>query len=139
MWAGGTKDFTNIIWVIGGDADPGPVRDKVEAMVDGMRSVDSRHLFTAHNDPEHTAVARWLGSPWLSINTVDTYRPPHLLRPMLYESVLNAYSQSPAMPVFLIEAAYESEHHVTGQQLRAQAYYTVLSGGFGHIFGNCPI
>jgi hypothetical protein len=24
-------------------------------------------------------------------------------------------------------------------QLRAQSYWTVLSGGFGHIFGNCPL
>lgn len=43
------------------------------------------------------------------------------------------------MPYFLIESAYENEHSSTAQQLRAQSYWTVLSGGFGHVFGNCPI
>jgi Protein of unknown function (DUF4038)/Putative collagen-binding domain of a collagenase len=42
-------------------------------------------------------------------------------------------------PFFLIESAYENEHDSTPQSLRAQAYWSVLNGAMGHIFGNCPI
>jgi hypothetical protein len=101
--------------------------------VDGIRSVDSRHLFTAHNDSEQMAVTPWPGAPWLTVNNVYTYSG------IAYQSILSAYSTAPPMPVFLIETAYENERSVTNQQLRAQSYWTVLSGGFGHVFGNCPI
>jgi hypothetical protein len=126
------KDYDNIIWVIGGDTDPSPVADKVQAMVDGIRSVDSRHLFTAHNAPEQMAVEPWGGNPWLTLNNAYTYMPA-------YESVLAAYELSPPMPGFLIEADYENDDGTTDQDLRAQSYWTLLSGGFGHVFGNCPI
>jgi hypothetical protein len=42
-------------------------------------------------------------------------------------------------PFFLIESKYENEHSVTQQQLRAAAYYTVLWGGCGDVYGNCPM
>ena len=127
------KSFDNIVWVIGGDTDPSPVQTKVQAMVDGILSVDSRHLFTAHNAPKQMAVTPWPGAAWLNVNNVYTYSG------LAYQSILSAYSISPPMPVFLVEAAYENEHGVTNQELRAQSYWSVLSGGFGHVFGNCPI
>ena len=127
------KDFDNIVWVIGGDTDPNPVQTKVQAMVDGIFSADSRHLFTAHNAPEQMAVTPWPGAGWLNVNNVYTYSG------IAYQSILSAYSTSPPMPVFLVEAAYENEHGVTNQELRAQSYWSALSGGFGHVFGNCPI
>ena len=36
----------DIVWVIGGDMDPTPVKSKVHAMVDGILSRDTRHPFT---------------------------------------------------------------------------------------------
>ncbi len=57
-WVGNRyKNFDNIMWVIGGDTDPSPVKAKVQAMVDGILSVDTRHPFTAHNARGQTAVA----------------------------------------------------------------------------------
>jgi hypothetical protein len=43
------------------------------------------------------------------------------------------------MPFFLIEAYYENENGSDAQSLRAESYWTVLTGGFGHVFGNCPL
>jgi hypothetical protein len=126
------KNFDNIVWVIGGDMDPISVQTKVQAMVDGILSIDLRHPFTAHNAPDQMAAAPWPGATWLNVNNVYTHG-------RAYQSMLSAYSISPPKPVFLIEAAYENEHGVTKQELRAQSYWTVLSGGFGHMFGNCPI
>lgn len=124
--------FDNIVWLIGGDTDPSPVRGKVLAMVRGIRDTDSRHLMTAHND-ETTARRRWPNQDWLTIDNVYSYNPA------LHTDVRSAYAATPAMPFFLLESTYEREHGVTDQHLRAQAYWTMLSGAMGHIFGNCPI
>jgi hypothetical protein len=125
--------YQNIIWVIGGDTDPGSVKSKVQAVVDGIKQYDTVHLFTAHNNSEEQAITPWSGTTWLDINNVYTYSNT------LFSSCSQAYKVSPTMPFFLIEAAYENEHSSTQQQLRAQSYWTVLSGGIGHIFGNCPV
>ena len=125
--------FDNLVWLIGGDTDPAPVADKLRQVVAGIREYDAVHLFTAHNDPETEAIDRWPGEPWLTLNDVYTYSPA------LYTAARDAYEVAPAMPFFLIESAYEHEHGTTPQTLRAQSYWTATSGGFGHVFGNCPI
>ena len=127
------KGYDNIIWSIGGDTSPSPVKSKVLACVNGILSQDSIHLFTAHNQPESYAVSPWSGESWLTINNVYTYTNT------LYQQCKTAYSNSPVKPFFMIESAYENEHGSTGQQLRSQAYWPVLSGGMGYFFGNCPI
>src|SRR5262249_6802622 len=40
---------------------------------------------------------------------------------------------------FLIEGRYEHGTQVPIQAIRAETYWTMLSGGMGHLFGNCPI
>jgi hypothetical protein len=124
--------FDNIVWVIGGDADPSPVKGKVLAVVGGIRSVDSRHLFTAHNARGTMAIVPWSGAAWLVVNDIYTGG-------LEYVHAESAYAVSPARPFFLVEAYYENERGTSAQSLRAQSYWTVLSGGFGHVFGNCPI
>jgi Protein of unknown function (DUF4038)/Putative collagen-binding domain of a collagenase len=127
------KKFGNIIWIIGGDTDPSPVRDKVLAMVRGIRENDSVHLFSAHNHPETMAVTPWEGESWLTVNNVYSYDS------VLYRQLKTAYDIKPEMPFYLCESVYENEHNSTPQELRMQAYEAVLSGAMGHIFGNCPI
>jgi len=125
-------DYDNIVWVIGGDTDPTPVKSKVQAMVDGILSRDTRHPFTVHNGRGVMAVAPWAGAEWLHINSTYTSGVD-------YHQAVSAYNISPPKPFFLIESFYENEHATTAQLLRAQSYWTVLSGGFGHFFGNCPV
>ncbi len=124
-------NYDNIVWVIGGDTDPTPVKSQVQAMVDGIRSRDTRHLFTAHNARGVMAITPWVGTGWLNVNNTYTSGIDYL-------QALTAYTISPALPFFLIESKYENEGP-NAQVLRAQSYWTVLSGGFGHVFGNCPI
>lgn len=128
------RQYTNIIWDIGGDTDPSPVRDQVQAMVDGLRSAYNLHPFvaTAHNAPEHMAVEAWPGASWLNANNIYTYSRT------IYVEARSAYALTPPKPFFLFESEYENGP-VTQEGLRAQSYWTVLSGGFGHLFGNCPL
>jgi hypothetical protein len=124
--------FDNIIWVMGGDTDPTAVKAKLQAVVSGIRQYDTRHPFTAHNNGEMMGTSPWAGEAWLTVNSLYTYDPAYLM-------AQTAYGITPSIPFFLIEAGYENEGAVTEQGLRAQSYWTVLSGGFGHVFGNCPI
>lgn len=123
--------FPNIVWIIGGDTDPTPVKSKVQEFVAGLREQDSVHLMTAHNDQESFATTPWPGAAWLTVNDFYTYDDA------LYTMAFDAAKLN--MPFFLVESAYENEHDSTPQSLRAQAYWSVLSGAMGHIFGNCPI
>ena len=123
--------FANIVWIIGGDTDPTPVKSKVQEFVAGLREQDSVHLMTAHDEPESFATSHWSGETWLTVNDFYTYDDA------LYTMASDAAKQG--MPFFLVESAYENEHDSTPQSLRAQAYWSVLSGAMGHVFGNCPI
>jgi uncharacterized protein DUF4038/malectin (di-glucose binding ER protein)/collagenase-like protein with putative collagen-binding domain len=127
------KSFDNIVWLIGGDTDPTPVADKLRQFVAGVREFDTRHLMSAHNAPESLATSPWPNESWLTVNNFYTYSST------LYTQALQAYQRTPVMPFFLIESTYENEHGATTQSLRNQAYWTMLSGAMGQVFGNCPI
>jgi hypothetical protein len=128
------KNNDNIIWVIGGDTNPVThnVQGKVTSFVNALLLADNRHLVTAHNAPEEMAVTPWSGSSWLSINNVYTYN-------LTYTIAKTAYNYSPVLPFFQLEGKYENERNATQQELRSQAYWAVLSGGLGYIFGNGPL
>jgi Protein of unknown function (DUF4038)/Putative collagen-binding domain of a collagenase len=129
------RNFPNIIWVIGGDTNPMDhgVGPKVSEMVAGMRQHDTAHLYTAHNGPEQSAQDVWNGSAWLGLNDIYSYT-------QRTDKVHDEYSRPAALPMFLIESAYENEHHSTPFTLRRTTYSNVLWGArLGHLFGNCPM
>jgi hypothetical protein len=129
------RDFDNIVWLIGGDTSPNAtVKSRLTALIGGIQQADTRHLFTAHNGSGQMAITPWSGATWLKINNVYSYSTT------LYTQGLTAYHATPAMPFFLIESAYEHDRrNPSAQALRAQSYWTVLSGGIGNIYGNCPV
>lgn len=127
------KKFSNIIWLIGGDTDPSPVREKVLEMVRGIQEEDTVHLFSAHNNPESMATDPWAGETWLKINNVYSYDTA------IYTRYKEAWLRKPVMPFFQIESAYENEHNSTPQELRSYSYWAILSGSMGYVFGNCPV
>lgn len=127
------KKYDNIIWCIGGDTDPTPVRKKILQCVEGIREKDTRHLFTSHNQSGSFGIDPWDDEAWLTINNVYSYET------RLYIECETAYKHTPVLPYFLIESTYENEHNASQMRIRAQAYWTILSGGFGNIFGNCPV
>ncbi len=126
------KDFGNIIWVMGGDRNPEAALERVDLIALGIKEHDPKHPFTAHCAPDNDAADQYGGGGWLSFNTVYTYQ---LIHPRLY----GAYRRNPAQPFILIESSYEGEHNSSEAQIRRQAYWTILCGGFGHVFGNNPI
>ena len=125
------RGFDNILWVMGGDRDPGPAREAVDMVAYGIRESDRRHLMTAHCHSESAPVEQYPGS-WLQVGTSYAYEIVHLRLGWDYD-------RKPAMPLFLIESIYEGEHNSSEVQVRRQAYWAVLCGEFGHVMGNFPI
>ncbi len=126
------KDFDNIIWVMGGDRDPRDVQEKIDLIALGIREFDKRHLFTAHGNSEPSTPEQFGAGGWLDINASYSCD-------FVHQRLQSDYNSKPIMPIFLIESCYEGEHNSSAVQIRRQAYWSVLSGGFGHVFGNNPL
>lgn len=126
------KDFDNLIWLNGGDYNP-PVNDYVDAIADGIRDFDTRHLQSAHGGAETTALDCHPTEAWLAIN--DSYT---------YENILGMaqanYAHAPTIPFYLIESKYEGDRfNASNQEIRRQAYWSVFSGACGQFMGNHPL
>jgi hypothetical protein len=75
---------------------------------------------------------RW--TPLIDLNAAYTYEPT-------YKEVLRSYNRSKFLPTFMVEASYEFEHNGgtdpgIPQVLRRQAYWSILSGATGQMYGN---
>jgi hypothetical protein len=123
--------FENILWVLGGDRDPGDVREDVDMVAYGIRQFDTRHLMTAHCHPESSPIEQYPGS-WLDVSSSYAYE-------IVHQRLAWDYERKPVKPLFLIESVYEGEHNSSELQVRRQAYWAVLCGEFGHVMGNLPI
>ena len=126
------KDFDNILWVMGGDRDPRAVQEKIDLIALGIREFDRRHLFTAHGNSEPSTPEQFASGGWLDVNASYNCDAVH-------QRLSADYNTHPVRPTFLIESCYEGEHNSSPVQIRRQAYWSVLCGGFGHTFGNNPL
>ena len=126
------RDFDNIVWIIGGDRNPENARPDVDAVAEGIKEFDKRHLFTAHCHPENSAVDQYKNDGWLELNDTYTYS-------IVHAKLLADYNRTPMMPFFLIETTYEGEHNASAVQIRRQAYWAILCGATGQFMGNRPI
>jgi Protein of unknown function (DUF4038)/IPT/TIG domain/Putative collagen-binding domain of a collagenase len=135
------RNFANIIWLHGEDFQTWNTNSTenylVVQVMAGIASVDSNHLQTiALNFYRSYSRQDILATPYLTMDFVYTYHDT-------YDYVLTAYNSSPTMPVFLGEGNYEHENNsgdlpgpADAHVLRRQVYWTLLSGGAGHYFGN---
>jgi len=125
--------FDNIVWMMGGDRNPGASLPHVNAIAAGIDSVDQhRHLFTAHTLPESCAAIEYASGGWLNLNNTYTYN-------IVHGKIHEDYRRQPVRPFFLMESTYEGEHNASAVQIRRQAYWALLGGACGQFFGNHPI
>lgn len=122
------KSFNNIVWVQGGDYNV-PNKALVQAVANGIRSVDSKPQ-TYHGQRGTAAMQFWgTGEPWLSVNNIYTDENT------VVSAAFAEFNRSSA-PFFFIEGRYEGESNATEQTVRLQAYQSVLSGAGGQLMGN---
>jgi uncharacterized protein DUF4038/collagenase-like protein with putative collagen-binding domain len=132
------RQFPNIVWMYGNDFQTWQdTRDRLllQTVARGIRSADRVHL--------HTIELNFLSSgslddpTWRNLIELDaaySYYPT-------YAQLITEYNRRDPMPVFLVEANYEFEHNSGtdgGSQLnlRRQAYWTMLSGATGLLYGS---
>lgn len=134
---------SNLLWLDGGDMDPGPWMDYVRALAEGVKAKAPAQLHTAHASSTHSSLDVYPHEPWLEVNATYTYSTDHVgawtKQFHVYHSARLDYLREPPAPFFLIESTYELEHHATPQKVRRQAWWSVLSGGFGTALGNGKI
>ena len=126
------KNFDTIVWIIGGDRNPDSAREDVDAVAQGIRESDDRHILTAHCHPENSALDQYANEGWLDLNSTYTYG-------IVHQMLLRDYDRQPPMPFVLIESTYEGEHNASAVQIRRQAYWAVLWGATGEFMGNRPM
>jgi len=129
------ESLSNIIWIVGGDADPADndVQSKLNALASGIRSADTVHLITTENYRGASSIDVWSEAGWLDLNAL--YSEPQDIPAKANNDYLTS-----AKPAFMFEDWYEGEHGVTGTSSRREGYWAVLSGcTLGRIFGNYAI
>ncbi|MDX2149452.1 MAG: DUF4038 domain-containing protein [Bryobacteraceae bacterium] len=133
----------HLMWLLGGDRDPGKYLEVVRALALGIREGGAGHLMMAHAGSPVSAAEVYGGERWLDVNTTYTYEPDTrgVGRPQyhVYRAALVDYLRRPVRPFILLESAYENERNATPQRLRQQAYWALLSGACGHAMGNAPM
>jgi hypothetical protein len=126
--------FDNILWSIGADRNPTHpgLLERMDMIALGIKEHDKRHLMTAQGEPESSSIDEFSRGGWVDFNAVYSYS-------IVHQKLLSEYNRKPVKPVFLVESSYEGEHNSSEVQIRRQAYWSVLCGGFGHVFGNFPV
>ena len=127
------RDFDNIIWLHGGDADASlhGADDEVNAIAQGILESDPTKLISAHCSRQNSAIDCY-DEPWLHVNNTYSNCGQSAAKTKL------DYQRSPDYPFFYSEGAYEGEG-TSLTCLRSQAYWSALGGSTGHFFGNNPI
>ena len=118
-------DLPNIVWVGGGDRYPSGNLGRMSAIMDGIKAT-APHLRTAHWTRNQNSVAALADDPsidWLNLNAV-------YVGPGASGGANAAYSYSPTMPAFLIEAPYADNRFTndTYANVREHSYTAWLTG-----------
>lgn len=141
--------YKNIVWTMGGDSDPRTIRAELVAMAEGIHATASQQLLTYHGSTPHSSTDLFQYAPWLGFSMIYTYwreKPNEWIDPQqlphVYEAALREYNKSDRMPFILGESQYEGDGVRYGndigtpQQVRRQAWWTMLCGGAGHAYGH---
>ena len=124
------KNFTNIIWVAGGDNTPAPgseLENRLKAIIDGIRESDS-HLWTAHWDSVGTgngvmSTENATFASYMNINGYYAYDYD-----LTYQRDLAFYNKQPVKMMFHLDQSYEGEPGGTVENIRRKAYDVMLMG-----------
>lgn len=138
------KDFSNIIWINGGDRQGGGDNFEVwNALAKGIKSKDQNHLMTFHPWGETSSSFWFHDSDWLDFNMMQTGHGQRSYA--IYKRLLvNDYQRKPTKPTFDGEPRYEDHPHAWNPEVlgwfddadvRQACYWNLFSGGLGHTYG----
>lgn len=145
-WIGGRyKEKSNIIWITGGDRplENDNHRTVIRNMAQGIKeSTSGRHLITYHPAGFSSSSEYVHNEPWLDFNMIQSGHGGVNIKN--FEFIEKDYSLVPVKPVLDGEPRYE-DHPVNFKaengyfddyDVRVAAYWSTLSGAFGHTYGH---
>lgn len=148
-WIGARyKDKNNIIWIMGGDR---PIETDIHKLIVrnmavGIKeSVSGRHLMTYHPSGFSSSSEYVHNESWLDFNMIQSGHGGINIKN--YEFIQKDYSLIPIKPTLDGEPRYE-DHPVdfkaengyfNDYDVRMAAYWSMLSGAFGHTYGHHSI
>ncbi len=124
----------HIVWLMGGDRNPGSTLPHVDAAVArGSRNRASQQFSVPIAPLERSAVEEYGagGRPGPASSPLHTHQLVH--------PAARRRRREPTRPFVLIESTYEGEHNASALQIRRQAYWAILGGAAGQFIGNRPI
>jgi len=135
------KASPNIIWALGGDADPTQgAYTNLGVLGAAIRAADPAHLITLEacrscTPANQNSITALGGAPaWLSLNWI------YNTQPTVVSGCQAGYAVTPFIPALMGEDWYELEHSMTTFQIRQEGYWETLSGcNIGRIFSNSSI
>ena len=131
------RNQKNVLWMNGGDAFGLPagvascVQQVMQGIKDGKGSGGSAVLQTTQWSREHLST----DDAGYAVTLNSVYPSPGTAASLCR----SGYARVPALPAYMVEGYYEGEHGMTRDQLRKQAYWSVLSCIGGSLFGNLPL
>lgn len=138
------KAYKNIIWMLGNDYESdnlsgGSDDQYVAGIANGILTVTPNALITAEITAGvgTSAYSNQGGTTWTSILKLDQGYPG-TVDPM-YPTMVSAQASSPTMPVFFGEGYYDGSGGGTANQLRRQAWWTMVAGCFGYVYGHLQV
>ncbi len=139
------KNFSNIIWVMGGDRNP-VTKEFIQinrAMAQGIKEADKgKHLMTYHPGGGHSSSEWFHNDKWLDFNMLQSGHSH--MNPLVFQMIGNDYIKKPIKPCLNGEPQYEDisvgftplNERFVAYDTRQGAYWSVLAGAFGHTYGN---
>jgi hypothetical protein len=138
--------FQNVIWTMGGDANPDNDREEVRQLALGLKETAPTHLITYHAAATYSSMDAWGPQErWLDVVMTYTYYGGKMNtwttnHPEVYAVSHKEYNRFPApKPFFLGESQYEGgsgNDNGSAFHARRQAYWSILGGGAGHCYGS---
>jgi hypothetical protein len=138
-----------VIYFLGGDAGPDPVRSEIVAMGDGIQEVyEGRAIVAYHSRSDTTSFDAFPDRPsWITLNWTYSYCPRYR-QTYPYEQHWRTYRENPPVPFQLCEGYYDfgaardyRDSHVSSRYgnryaVRRQAWWaSFLTGSTGHAYG----
>lgn len=144
------RDQDNLVWVLGGDSHPADAGcpanliDRINALEAGIAAGGASQLRTAHDRRGYSARDRYGTESWLDLGSTYSgcfggdggFEPS----PDAFATALRTKDDfdAAAGPFFYIEGRYENEG-ASLECLLSQAWWAVLGGATGQVFGNNPV
>ena len=136
------RDRPNLIWVNGGDRDPGGYEEIWTEMAEGIRSQDRDHLMTFHPQGEQSSAMNFHQAPWLDFHMLQTGHGSQSLD-HVYRMMTAAIDREPRKPVVDGEPRYENHPigfnarngYFDAGDVRQAIYIGLFLGGSGFTYG----